>query len=61
MHESDLSNPADRPIENEHLLDLLRCWVFETEEAILQSRELLRSTRAAIEILERLQTRQPSN
>jgi hypothetical protein len=61
MHESDLSNPTDRPIENEHLLDLLRCWVFETEEAILQSRELLRSTRAAIEILERLQTRQPSN
>lgn len=61
MPENDSPNANERPIENEHLLDLLRCWVFETEEAILQSRELLRSTREAIEILERLQAREASH
>jgi hypothetical protein len=51
----------ERPVEDEQFLDLLRRWVFETEQAILQSRELIRSSRDAIELLERLQTRQLSS
>jgi hypothetical protein len=50
----------ERPVEDEQFLDLLRRWVSETEEAIFVSRALIRSSRDAIELLERLQSRQSS-
>jgi hypothetical protein len=58
---SSNAGSSERPGEDEQFLDLLRRWVFETEQAILQSRALIRSSRDAIELLERLQTRQLSS
>jgi hypothetical protein len=49
-----------RGLEHEQFLELLRRWAFETQQAIVQSRALIRSTRDAIELLDRLQGRQSS-
>jgi hypothetical protein len=46
---------CERPAEREQFLDLLRRWLVETEQAILESRALIRSTHEAIELLDRLQ------
>jgi hypothetical protein len=45
-----------RAVKEEQLVDLRRL-VVETEEAIMRSRELIRSTRDSIELLDRLQAR----
>jgi|HubBroStandDraft_1064217.scaffolds.fasta_scaffold214303_2 hypothetical protein len=49
-----------RCAKDERLLDLRRL-VVETEEAIVKSRAMIRSTRDAIELLDRLQGRRVSS
>jgi hypothetical protein len=58
---SSNANACEGPAADEQFLHLLRRWILETEQAILRSRELIRSTHDAIELLERLQTRQRSS
>jgi hypothetical protein len=58
---SSNAGACPRPAEHEQFLDLLRRWVFETEQAILESRALIRSTQDAIELLDRLQVSRLSN
>jgi hypothetical protein len=48
-------------VEDEQPLTLLRRLVIEIEDSINQSRAVILSTRDAIELLERLQSRQFSN
>jgi hypothetical protein len=49
------------PVEDRQPLTLLRRLIIEIEDSIAQSREVILSTRDAIELLERLQGRQFSN
>jgi hypothetical protein len=49
------------PVVDEQPLTLLRRLIIEIEDSIAQSREVILSTRDAIELLERLQGRQFSN
>ena len=58
---SPSAGPCPRPVEHEQFVGLLRRWVFETEQLIVQSHALTRSSNDAIELLERLQTRRLSN
>jgi hypothetical protein len=53
--------PRTRPVEDQQPLTLLRRLIIEIEDSIAQSREVILSTRDAIELLERLQGRQFSN
>jgi hypothetical protein len=57
------SNPRGQrsPVVDEQPLTLLRRLIIEIEDSISQSREVILSTRDAIELLERLQGRQFSN
>jgi hypothetical protein len=57
------SNPRTRrlPVGEQQTLTLLRRLIIEIEDSIAQSREVILSTRDAIELLERLQNRQFSN
>jgi hypothetical protein len=57
------SNPhsSKHAVEDEQFLDLLRRWASETGQAIFLSRAVVRSSRDAIELLERLQARQLSS
>jgi hypothetical protein len=49
------------PVVDEQPLTLLRRLIIEIEDSIAQSREVILSTRDAIELLERLRGRQFSN
>jgi hypothetical protein len=49
------------PVEDQRPLTLLRRLVIEIEDSIAQSRDVILSTRDAIELLERLEGRQFSN
>jgi hypothetical protein len=49
------------PVVDEQPLTLLRRLIVEVEDSIAQSREVILSTRDAIELLEQLQNRQFSN
>jgi hypothetical protein len=53
--------PRGSPVEDQDALILLRRWIVETEQAILQSRALIRQTRDSIEFLEKLQVPRYSN
>jgi hypothetical protein len=57
------ANPRGQrsPVVDERPLTLLRRLIIEIEDSISQSREVILSTRDAIELLERLQGRQFSN
>jgi hypothetical protein len=57
------ANPRTQrlPVEDRQPLTLLRRLIIEIEDSISQSREVILSTRDAIELLERLQGRQFSN
>jgi hypothetical protein len=57
------ANPGGQrsPVVDEQPLTLLRRLIIEIEDSIAQSREVILSTRDAIELLERLQGRQFSN
>jgi hypothetical protein len=57
------SNPRIHrlPVEDQQPLTLLRRLIIEIEDSISQSREVILSTRDAIELLERLQGRQFSS
>jgi hypothetical protein len=46
------------PVKDQQPLTLLRRLIIEIEDSIAQSREVILSTRDAIELLERLQGRQ---
>ena len=52
---------VDGPAQDQQPLTLLRRLIIEIEDSINQSREVILSTRDAIELLERLQGRQFSN
>ena len=60
---SEKSNAGSQPVrvEDQRQLMLLRRLIIEIEDSIAQSREVILSTRDAIELLERLQGRQFSN
>ena len=49
------------PVHDQQSLTLLQRLIIEIEDSIAQSREVILSTRDAIELLERLQARQFSN
>jgi hypothetical protein len=49
------------PVQDQQPLTLLRRLIIEIEDSIAQSREVILSTRDAIELLDRLQGRQFSN
>jgi hypothetical protein len=49
------------PAQDQQPLTLLRRLIIEIEDSIAQSRELILSTRDAIELLDRLQDRRFSN
>jgi hypothetical protein len=51
----------ERAVEDEQFLDLLQRSASETEQAIFLSRAVVRSSRDALELLERLQVRQLSS
>jgi hypothetical protein len=55
------SRPRRLAVDDQRALTLLRRLVVEVEDSIAQSREVILSTRDAIELLERLEGRQFSS